>query len=272
MRSAICEARTDNERKAISRRLRRHILWHAFRGSPIRYVVNRSHVFLSKVARMLRPPGLVLAVLGTDGSGKSTAISAMEPVLSHATHGAFHVKHLRPGLLPPLARFRGVRSEQPGPVTDPHGSTPSGAVGSLVRVLYLLLDYILGYWILIRPQIAKQPAVFVFDRYAYDMALDPRRFRIGLPPKFFRRLIRLAPKPDLIFCLHAPVDVIASRKSELPREEIEKQIQDLKDFAEKERRAVLISTDGTVEQVRDRVLDALFRFCKKRNERAFPGS
>jgi len=272
LRSAIIETQTDSERKGISRRLRRHLLWRAFCRSPFRYIVKRLQVFFSKISRLLHPSGLFLAVLGTDGAGKSTVISAIEPVLSSATHGAFYVKHLRPGLLPPLARFRGVRSEQEGPVTNPHGSTTSGIIGSVVRILYLLGDYILGYWILLRPQIAKQPAVFVFDRYAYDMTLDPKRFRIGLPTKISGWLAKLAPKPDIIFCLHAPPEVISSRKSELSRAEIERQLQVLRQFADNEPRAVLISTDGTIDEVRDQVLETLFQFCRKRTERTFPGA
>ena len=208
--------------------------------------------------------GVFVVVLGTDGAGKSTVINAIKPVLDDTTYGALEIKHLRPGLLPPLARLKGKQAVQIGPVLDPHGSTPSGTLGSLFRLTYLTLDYVLGYWLLLRPKIAKSPTVILFDRYCYDMALDPRRFRINLPAGLVRGFIRWAPKPDLIICLHGNPAVIAARKQELPLEEVKRQTEALLAFAKQEPNAVLVSTEGTVEQARDDVLMALQDFCERR--------
>ena len=81
-----------------SRLLRRMVLREALARSPLAYLGNRVRHEWSKVRRFTNPPGLTIAVLGTDGVGKSTVISAIEPTLSAATHRAFIVKHLRPGL------------------------------------------------------------------------------------------------------------------------------------------------------------------------------
>lgn len=67
-------------------------------------------------------------------------------------------------------------------------------------VRHLSLDYILGYWLLIRRKIAFRPAIVLFDRYVYDMTIDPRRFRIGVPGWVARGFTRWVPKPDLILC------------------------------------------------------------------------
>ncbi|MDG4554094.1 MAG: hypothetical protein P9E24_07590, partial [Candidatus Competibacter sp.] len=217
-----------------------------------------SHFLLSSNGTMM------IAVLGTDGVGKSTVINAIKLVLDDATHGALEIKHLRPGLLPPLARLKGKQAVQIGPVLDPHGSTPSGTLGSLFRLAYLMLDYVLGYWLVLRPKIAKSPMVILFDRYCYDMALDPRRFRISLPVGLVRGFIRLAPKPDIIICLYGNPAVIAARKKELPLEEVKRQTEALLAFAKQEPNAVLVSTEGTIEQARDDVLMALQNFCERR--------
>lgn len=240
-----------------SRALRYAILRTAFLRSPLTYFRFRFLREWSKVSRFAKPSGMVVAILGTDGVGKSTIITAIEPTLSAATHGAFIVKHLRPGLLPPLARLKGKQAQQNGPVTDPHKSSPSGSLGSLLRVVYLIIDYVLGYWLVVRPKIAKAPTIVLFDRYAYDMALDPRRFRIGLSRRLVWWFARFAPKPDLIICLHGDPDIIVARKQELPLEEVRRQTAALLDFAKHEPRAVLISTEGTVEQARNDLLRAL---------------
>jgi thymidylate kinase len=252
------------EIKAKAAHLRRTLLWTACVRAPMAFCSGVLGFQWSKVKRIFRPSGLVIAVLGTDGAGKSTIIHAIDPVLAAATHGALFVKHLRPGLLPPLARLKGKKAPQDGPMIDPHGSSPSGAIGSFCRLVYLLIDYVVGYWIIIRPIIAKRPAVVLFDRYAYDMAIDPRRFRINLPGWLLRSFLRLAPRPDLIFCLHGDPGVIAGRKRELPMSEVKRQTHALLDFAAKESRAIVVSTDGTVEQARDQVLTALLEFCAQR--------
>lgn len=244
--------------------LRRAVMQTAFLRSPVTFLCLHFRYEWSKVRRYVKPPGIVVAVLGTDGAGKSTLITTIEPVLSKATHGAFTVKHLRPGLFPPLACLKGERTQQGGPVIDPHGSKPSGKLGSLLRVIYLMVDYALGYWLVVRPRIAKSPTVLLFDRYAYDMMLDPRRFRIALPIKFIRWVTRLAPKPDLILCLHGNPEVLAARKKELPLEEVRRQIGALKVFAATEPRAILVSTEATVEEVRDQILNAIAMHCEKR--------
>ena len=242
------------------RKLRQEIIHHFHSQQGLRVYWQRARSESYKVLRYVKPSGLVLAVLGVDGSGKSTVINAILPVLNSATNKAVFVKHLRPTLLPPLARLKGSKSRPVGPVLEPHGSTPSGKLGSLFRMAYLTLDYLAGYWLWTRLKIAKQPAVVIFDRYAYDMALDPRRFRIGLSTQVSGWFAALAPKPDLIICLQGNPEVIAARKRELSVEETRRQVDALRAFASREPRAILISTDTSIEETRDMVLDAIYEY------------
>lgn len=246
------------------RELRDAFLRHSMMNHPWRYGMGRVAYEWTKVRRYLKPSGVVIAILGVDGAGKSTVINAMLPALNAATHNAVVVQHLRPTLLPPLARLKGNKNLPAGPVLEPHGSTPSGRLGSLFRLVYLTLDYLIGYWLWTRPKIAKQPTVVIFDRYAYDMALDPRRFRIGLSGRVAGWFAALAPKPDLIVCLHGNPEAIAARKQELPLEETRRQVEALREFASREQRAVLITTDTSVEETRDRVLHTLFNYLQAR--------
>lgn len=262
----ICLSSADMpDLKKKSRQLRRSVLWHAFKRDPFGYAKGRVSHQWSRIERLISPPGLMVAILGTDGSGKSTVIDAITPVLESATHGAFYVQHLRPTLLPPLARLKGKTSGVQGPVTDPHGSKPSGIPGSLFRLAYLVADYVIGYWIKVRPRIAKSPAIVLFDRYAYDLEMDPRRFRIKLPNWLLHPATKMAPKPDLIFCLDGEAEEIQQRKKELPLEEVERQLAFIRDFAAHHPNAVLISTRGTVEETREQVLETLREYCLVRN-------
>ena len=246
--------------------LRRALAIHAFSRSPVVFIRNRFLHECAKVKRYLRPSGVIVAVLGVDGVGKSTVINAIKPVLEDATHGALEIKHLRPGLLPPLARLKGKQSVLSEPVLDPHGSAPSGVIGSVFRLAYLTADYVLGYWLLLRPKIARSPTVILFDRYCFDMVLDPRRFRLGIGRRFIEWFMRLIPKPDVVLCLHAEPEAITARKQELPIDEITRQINALRELAKREPRAILVSTEGSVDEVRDRVLTALMDYFKRRGD------
>lgn len=257
---------TDAVRVASKAQALRRAFWRqAFRKSPKAVLSGWALSGWGKIRRLLRPSGVIVAVLGVDGVGKSTVIHSITPVLAEATHGAFALKHLRPGLLPPLARLKGRQDVQPMPAVNPHGAKPSGVVGSVFRLAYLTLDYVLGYWFLLRPQIAKSPAVILFDRYCYDLVLDPRRFRIRLPRWLMELFVRLAPRPDFLLCLHAPPGVIHARKQELSLEETSRQVNALRDFVRHTPNAVLISTEGTIEEVRDQALTELINFFHSRS-------
>lgn len=193
--------------------------------------------------------GKFIVVLGTDGAGKSTIISGLMPKLEEMFPLGVVVKHLKPDFLPPLGRFRGVKHEAGYVCRDPHGSRPSGKIGSLARICYLTLDYILGYWLKVRRHLTKSDgACWLFDRYAYDMLLDPLRFRISLPAWTIRFFLRIIPKPDMVLCLGGDPVAIDRRKPEIGLEEVSRQVEALRRLCEGLRNMHWIDTTLPLEQ------------------------
>lgn len=247
-----------------SRELRSAARAQALAHHPLRYCANLFARRASHVKRYFRPQGIVVVVMGPDGVGKSTVIEGLRDAFHAATHGAVEIQHLKPGLLPPLAALKG-RSRVGSPLgVAPHASTPSGLLGSVARMAYYTLDYILGYWLRVRPAIARQPTIWIFDRYAFDMALDPRRFRIGPYPRLARAFVSICPKPHLVLCLTAPAGVVRGRKEELSPAEVERQLQSLSRFARMNSHAVLVSTDVPVPQAKARCVAAVTDFLAAR--------
>ncbi len=221
---------------------------------------------LSKLARLFKRPGYSIAVLGTDGAGKSTVIDKIMSVLKETFHNAVYYKHLRPGYLPPLARLLGSTETLDGPVTNPHASEPSGFFGSFFRWAYYLLDYSLGYYLKIYPKKATKSCVWIFDRYYYDYYFDQRRSRITLPNWIIRSGQFLIPEPDIILCLGADPSVIHDRKPELPLQEVGRQVKELKQFSERHKRAVWIDTGTSIEESTNNALDSIIKVMAKRFE------
>lgn len=177
---------------------------------------NSVQALLRKVKRVLCPTGLFVIVLGPDGSGKSTVIDQVMSTLSGAFRRTQYF-HLRPRL--------GVSSMQnTPPVTNPHAQPPRSLMLSVLKVFYFWLDYTLGYWLKLYWLMVRSTLV-VFDRYYYDLMIDPRRFRYQGPRWLVQAVGSCIPKADLVILLDAPTEVLQARKQEVSPDETERQRQ-----------------------------------------------
>ena len=246
-----------------AKHIRRNIETRSFLACPVSYVSKKIQYYGSRILRILKPPGKMIVLLGTDGAGKSTVIEAIKPALMDATHNALLVKHLRPRLFPPLGRIKEKTRDDNEVVTDPHGAVASGYFLSLVRLAYYWLDYTIGYWLLVRPVLSKSPAIVLFDRYAYDILLDPKRLRINLPQWVLRIFVNIVPKPDLTICLYGDPEVLAQRKNELPVQEVERQVNALVSFSENGGKRRLINTESTIVETRNHILNSIKDTCEQ---------
>jgi thymidylate kinase len=203
--------------EAMTKRLRRALVYDQLRHAPIRSAKSLLATGRRLAARWLKPPGLVVVLCGADGCGKSTAarkvVESLSGTFSPAKGRHYHWK-------PPLfsTRRRAVR----GPVSNPHGQPARNAAWSLLYFCFHWLEFFLGAFTAVKPAVFKGGLVLI-DRFYYDFFVDPRRYRLRLPPCVARLGYRLLPKPDLVFLLDAPPEVLQSRKQEVPLEETARQ-------------------------------------------------
>ena len=106
--------------------------------------------------------------------------------------------------------------------SDPHARDPHGVAVSSALLGYHWLDHLLGGWLRFRPVRARGGLVLA-ERGWWDIAVDPRRYRIKASRTMILMLGRFLPRPDIVFILDAPSAVLLARKRELPAVELARQ-------------------------------------------------
>lgn len=245
-----------------------HLWRQQLRKNPGLFVKRRLINLFNRLRRIFSPPGFMLVVLGTDGSGKTAIIEFLRHTLDPALHGAIRVRHWRPGYLPSIVELLGGKGPD-GPVKNPHQAPSSGWFGSVLRMGYYSLDFVLGYWLLVFPELVRKPCLTIFDRYFYDFYIDPWRSRVDLPLWVVRLADFFIPKPHLILCLGTDPDIIFARKPELCLEEITLQVEKLRRFNQNCPRSFWIDTGKSLGETQDDALAALTRAMSIRLEYQF---
>ena len=170
----------------------------------------------------LRGRGVVVALVGTDGSGKSTVAAQVRERLEDSgfsTSSAYF--GMARGNLPGVALARralGVGGVQPAGEGATSGPAPARAdqdVAGLDRPLlrraaawFYAAEYVWRYQRTVAPE-RRRGSIVLVDRYVYDLRESP------WPGSMASRVAeRLVPRPDLLVLPDAPDDVIHARKPE----------------------------------------------------------
>jgi thymidylate kinase len=235
-------------------------LWReTLKRDPLNSVRYALANVLRLIRRWLEPSGIFVVFLGPDGVGKSTLIKYLTQIISPAFR-RLRVFHWRPMLL--------WRRKHCGNAADPHGRSQHGTWWSLGRLFAHLLDYWLGYWLVMRPLLARSGLV-IFDRYFYDLLIDPKRYRYGGPLWVVRLLRALIPRPDLMFVLDAPEQILLSRKQEVAPEEAQRQRQTYLKEANGFVRTRVIDTSAPIPEVGAGLAQEMAEYLDQRFQRRY---
>ena len=227
--------------------LRRGLLRAALTRRPFRTAAVILHKLVDMVAMYWRPPGRLWTFSGPDGAGKTTVLDLLQPLAQRRVVVAVDRLHTRPfiiprlaGLLPPSRRVEALTVRQ--------YEKRLGVLKSVIRLTILIVDLQLGYWLKVRPMLARGHLV-VFDRYYQDYFVDSRLRGISLPSSILQQCARLVPHGHRHVYLIASAEVLETRKKELSHDEAAGQIEDYRHLASKDPRAVIIDTDHRSAEV-----------------------
>lgn len=211
----LMDSVSKDERNALYKilpKIRARILFNYLSNTPIKTSITLANYYrLELKIRFTSCPITNIVFLGPDGSGKSSVIDNVIPCLKNTTK-IISLNHLKPTL-----NKRG--STKGMVVTDPHALPPRSAWVSCLKLGYWLLLY----WYDLFFDGHKNLTLKIWDRYCYDVLVDPKRYRYGGSMTFARWIAKLAPKPDLVILLDALPEILYARKQEVPFAEAARQ-------------------------------------------------
>ncbi len=161
--------------------------------------------------------GLVIVLCGPDGSGKSTIANSIIARLS-AKFPAGQMLHYH---WKPWGQSQRTKTDDVS-VTRPHEKQPRNPILSIAYFVYHWLGFFFGMLLNVRP-FTRRGGLVLIERFYYDFFVDLRRYRLQLPGFLVRCGYQLLPKPDLIFLLDAPPELLQQRKQEVPLAETTRQ-------------------------------------------------
>lgn len=236
--------------------IRRNIKNKYFKSSYKRLNHILSNV-LFKIKRYFKYSGIMVAFIGTDGSGKSTIIEHLPLVLGR-TFDESQIKyyHWRPKYLKSPKKNNSTNHD----ITNPHKKKPYNKFISFLKFMYFNVDYIVGYWFSVKINLGRNKLV-IFDRYYYDYLIDKYRYRLDLNDKFIEWMIKVIPKPDITFLLVGDPKILYERKKELTLLETEKQINKILGIKNKVPNAQEIDVNQDIECVVNKVCSMIIEKC-----------
>lgn len=257
----VVEAAVKGDWESIERRIPRmrlRLLLRHLNRHPLRLVCNCFSEGMRVLLRFLRPPGMVVALCGPDGCGKSTLADSLAerlaPTFSPEKSAHYHWK-------PPVfsTRRRAMRK----PSDNPHAQPSRGATVSLLFFAFHWLEFLLGSHLGFRRTIFRGGLILI-DRFYYDFFIDQRRYRLRLPHWILTLGLRFLRQPDLAVFLDAPPDVLRSRKQEIPLEELSRQRGVCLQLARELPNSIVIDASQPAQKVSDDLARAVLLFLSDR--------
>lgn len=243
--------------EAMSSHLRWVAILRAVRRHPFLQLQRWGGFLWGHLRQFFRPTGIMVVLLGPDGSGKTTLTQVLQtnlrPLFSEVKyyHGHFEI----------LPRLRHL-AERLGLIgTDYKTNKKEGnskheirlsPMRSLTYLFYYSLDYCLGHFSVWYGR--RKGQLILFDRYYYDYLIQPG---MSLPSSLILRIAQLLPQPDKIIYLKNDPDTIFARKPELTKKELERQSRICSQILGQIPNSFEVVTKGTPEETATQVIQVI---------------
>lgn len=215
---AAIQAPIDWRHPEVQRREVVNVLLQKKENSGFHRLIRKIKHGIALLRQSLSQPGMVITFTGPDGSGKTTMMDFAVEQLSKKYRRRVILRRHRPSLLPLLSQLLGKKQDEAA-IHTPHSGTNKSRIGSYLRFGWYFLDYTIGQWYLYFRYVLPG-SIVVYDRYYYDLIVDPRRTNLALSGTLPRMLQWCIKRPDVNVLLLGDPETIYARKPELPVAEI----------------------------------------------------
>lgn len=245
---------------------RRKIWLKMFLREPSQTIDNLVSTIGRKFKYLIRPPGIFLSIVGPDGAGKTTLISTIvESLRIWTANELIVVQHWRPNFLRPLAALKRYSSSSEPEKSDIEITysrdrpRQHAVFSSLVRYIYYICDYTLGYWLVSRQLLTKE-GIVICDRYVEDYIIAPEnRSRVRLPMGLKRIISMIVPRPSHSFYLRGEPSLLYSRKKEEELDELCELVQKYDAYCSQNSGFVILNAAKPVIELKKSILEQLSR-------------
>jgi len=249
--------------ETLTSQFRKIIIRRALKN-PLKMLADQLYDVKRLLARWLRTPGLVMVLAGPDGCGKTSVGVQLKERLAGTFYRDYTTyMHWKPRLLKKMADAANPFGT---PRTEPHGKPARGPVMNVLYFLAHTLEIPPAWLLRVRSRLFRNKMVII-DRYYYDYMVDPRRYRMRVSKQMAWFAYRFMPKPDLVFCLTAPTEVIQTRKKEVAPEETERQRLVYEQTIGRLPYGHIVDTNRPLQQVVDEVEGIVLRYLADRTQR-----
>ena len=172
---------------------------------------------------IIKSTSLLISFMGVDGSGKTFLSKKIKKLLPQSQY-----LHLKPYIL--IKDRRTV-------IKYPQNQKKSMPLISLLRLLSWLISYKIFF------SQNKKKKIYIFDRYAHDILVDPKRYKHNLYKTLTKFILSFFPAPDLWIFLKPTLKTIKSRKVELTDNEMRRQIKEYSIFFKNKNNVLILNTN-----------------------------
>ncbi len=182
----------------------------------------------------------MVAVIGADGSGKSTVLSSLAQNFRHKAVRDIYI----------LNRFS--RKIQTAGSIKNYNKLPRSSLVSIVKLVFYTFYWIIKFHFKIAPMRRRGTLILCDHFYFLGLALDPLKYRYGGPPHLPAWIMNIIPQPDIYILLDGPCELLYQRKQEV-------NFNELKILINKHRKFILEIENGYVIDAAESVEDITVR-------------
>ncbi len=199
---------------------RQNLILNNFYRQPFNQVLQFFNFFLSQLKKFFVEKGIIIAVIGPDGVGKTTICQKITESMKNIYFSKVYKYHSHPGFFPELGRIYQALFKKSISENNLSQEKRIGFFRAILHLFYYGLENFLTWpWIF---WLKTKRSLIIFDRYFYDFIAVNANSKF--PLWLFWQIAKVIPRPDLIFVIEARTEEIYKRKKELSLEEIKRRL------------------------------------------------